>query len=198
DDDDDDDYTDDVYDDNDDDDEDVGYNVGYNDNKNNDRGEKHNDFPQPTSPPTLPHFSFLFPLPSLFRHLKQHRGDVRKYMELHRPGSHHGVGGTVASVSASSSPATGALPAAGPVPAPPQQRDFSLLGALQVGRVMVGRDSNLRQKGLMQNQNGSSKHGDVGSESALRCAGTLLSLIRAVPPSPGPDGEPKSLRSPCC
>ncbi|GFN98401.1 hypothetical protein PoB_002490700 [Plakobranchus ocellatus] len=38
----------------------------------------------------------------------------------------------------------------------------------------------------------------VASESALRSAGTLLSRVRAPPPAPWPDGEPESLRSPCC
>ncbi|GFO16138.1 hypothetical protein PoB_004264300 [Plakobranchus ocellatus] len=38
----------------------------------------------------------------------------------------------------------------------------------------------------------------VASESALRSAGTLLSRVRAPPPTPWPDGNPESLRSPCC
>ncbi|GFN91509.1 hypothetical protein PoB_001801500 [Plakobranchus ocellatus] len=40
--------------------------------------------------------------------------------------------------------------------------------------------------------------GTVASESALRSAGTLLSRVRSPPPAPWPDGEPESLRSPCC
>ncbi|GFO13872.1 hypothetical protein PoB_004037700 [Plakobranchus ocellatus] len=40
--------------------------------------------------------------------------------------------------------------------------------------------------------------GSVASVSALRCAGTLLSRVRAPPPAPWPDGGPESLRSPCC
>ncbi|GFN86776.1 hypothetical protein PoB_001328200 [Plakobranchus ocellatus] len=38
----------------------------------------------------------------------------------------------------------------------------------------------------------------VASECTLRCAGTFLSKARAPPPVPWPDGEPKSLTSPCC
>ncbi|GFN75000.1 hypothetical protein PoB_000150600 [Plakobranchus ocellatus] len=40
--------------------------------------------------------------------------------------------------------------------------------------------------------------GIVDSESALRSAGALLSRVRAPPPTLRPDGEPESLRSPCC
>ncbi|GFO05274.1 hypothetical protein PoB_003177900 [Plakobranchus ocellatus] len=41
--------------------------------------------------------------------------------------------------------------------------------------------------------------GTVASQSALRSAGTLLSRVRApLAPPPWPDGEPESLRSPCC
>ncbi|GFO46158.1 hypothetical protein PoB_007266300 [Plakobranchus ocellatus] len=40
--------------------------------------------------------------------------------------------------------------------------------------------------------------GTVANDSALRCAGTLLSRVRAPPPMLWPDGGPESLRSPCC
>ncbi|GFO28535.1 hypothetical protein PoB_005504000 [Plakobranchus ocellatus] len=40
--------------------------------------------------------------------------------------------------------------------------------------------------------------GSVASDFALRSAGTLLSRVRAPPLAPWPDGEPESLRSPCC
>ncbi|GFN76337.1 hypothetical protein PoB_000284300 [Plakobranchus ocellatus] len=40
--------------------------------------------------------------------------------------------------------------------------------------------------------------GTVASESALRSAGTLLSRVRAPPPTPWPVRGPESLRSPCC
>ncbi|GFN86380.1 hypothetical protein PoB_001288600 [Plakobranchus ocellatus] len=40
--------------------------------------------------------------------------------------------------------------------------------------------------------------GTVASESALRCAGTSLSRVRAPPPASWPEGGPESLRSPCC
>ncbi|GFO07759.1 dual specificity protein phosphatase [Plakobranchus ocellatus] len=38
----------------------------------------------------------------------------------------------------------------------------------------------------------------VASESALKSAGTFLSLVRAPPPAPWPDGGLESLRSPSC
>ncbi|GFN99861.1 hypothetical protein PoB_002636700 [Plakobranchus ocellatus] len=38
----------------------------------------------------------------------------------------------------------------------------------------------------------------VASESVLRSAETLLSRVRAPPPTPWPDGGPESLISPCC
>ncbi|GFO44970.1 hypothetical protein PoB_007147500 [Plakobranchus ocellatus] len=41
--------------------------------------------------------------------------------------------------------------------------------------------------------------GTMDSESALRCARTPLSRVRALPPAPRPDGGgPESLRSSCC
>ncbi|GFO05604.1 fatty acid synthase [Plakobranchus ocellatus] len=40
--------------------------------------------------------------------------------------------------------------------------------------------------------------GAVVNECALKSAGTLLSWIRAPPPTSWPDGWSKSLRSPCC
>ncbi|GFO28816.1 hypothetical protein PoB_005532100 [Plakobranchus ocellatus] len=40
--------------------------------------------------------------------------------------------------------------------------------------------------------------GTVASESALRSAGNLPSRVRALPPTPWPEGRPQSLRSPCC
>ncbi|GFN89187.1 mothers against decapentaplegic homolog [Plakobranchus ocellatus] len=35
-------------------------------------------------------------------------------------------------------------------------------------------------------------------ESALKCAGSLLSRVRSPPPAPWPDGGPESLILPCC
>ncbi|GFO00567.1 hypothetical protein PoB_002707200 [Plakobranchus ocellatus] len=40
--------------------------------------------------------------------------------------------------------------------------------------------------------------GIVAIESTLRSAGTLLSRVRAPPPTPWPDGGPESLRSSYC
>ncbi|GFO30843.1 hypothetical protein PoB_005734800 [Plakobranchus ocellatus] len=49
------------------------------------------------------------------------------------------------------------------------------------------------------NSSATAKIGGVGGTVAsLRSAGTLLSRVRASPPSPWPDRGPESLRSPCC